>query len=69
MTKQETQKKVKLIKSKLEKVIDMHMTACGHELPLRLAFEAEQELVALIKSELEKRDNDSPLTGKAFGRG
>lgn len=43
------------IKRNMTRVINMHMSACGHEGPVHRAIQAEFELHRLIEAELDKR--------------
>jgi len=57
MMKPETKKAIRAIKKRLEQTISLHSTACGYDMALAVAFQAEEDLIELIRDELVKRDN------------
>jgi hypothetical protein len=52
--KKEHRKILAKIRRKLSKVVDLHSYACGRDEDLNKAFQAEDDLMNLIKEELEK---------------
>jgi hypothetical protein len=49
-----TQNTMRKVKRKLDKIIKLHVVACGYEENLHQAWDAEAELLVFLETEFEK---------------